>query len=425
MWVADHGKDVEFSLLVDPNTTAIIVIDVQNDFCHPQGAFGGVGHDNSIMPDLAAALHKLLAEARRREVLTIFVRATYDREVTSRPLARHRRRLGLMESLCLEGSWGADWYGGIEPNGAPNEVVLTKHRFDAFQGTPLDLYLRSNGIRTVIVTGVVTSGCVESTVRDAFFLDYCVVVPSDGVAESQTERHDIALEVMQRSFASVSNIDQIVSAWARSNAPVEPSWRPEARRQRAVSERSADGLLLIDAGDLAGPQRECCDRLRMAAAACGVPIFDVRSVVRGLGRTAFETLREEAALPEAGAAQPGSVAEMVIDKMRRSGFGDTRLGLLLRTNGVRHLVIAGCDTVAGSLVATGLDGLDADYAVTLVQDALAGEVSPAIGAGATPLQTDAVIEGWREARAGRAGVMPAAPSGDLARAGTDAIVAQR
>ena len=172
MWIAERGQELDLSQLVDPNRTALVVIDVQNDFCHAEGAFGHVGHDNSRMPDLAAALHRLLAEARARQVMTVFVRATYDREVTSRPLAQHRRRLGLLHSLCLEGSWGADWFAGVAPAGTPNEVVLTKHRFDAFQGTPLDLYLRSNGIRNVIVTGVVTSGCVESTVRDAFFLDY-------------------------------------------------------------------------------------------------------------------------------------------------------------------------------------------------------------------------------------------------------------
>src|SRR3954467_10377802 len=96
MWIAERGQDPDFASLIDPNTTALVVIDVQNDFCHADGAFGRVGHDNSRMPALAAALHRLLAEARARQVFTVFVRATYDREVTSRPLAQHRKRLGLM-----------------------------------------------------------------------------------------------------------------------------------------------------------------------------------------------------------------------------------------------------------------------------------------------------------------------------------------
>jgi ureidoacrylate peracid hydrolase len=367
MWVAERGEDVDFPTLIDPNTTALVVIDVQNDFCHADGAFGRVDHDNSRMPDLAAALHRLLAEARARQVLTVFVRATYDREVTSRPLAQHRRRLGLLESLCLERTWGADWFAGVAPAGAPNEVVLTKHRFDAFQGTPLDLYLRSNGIRTVIVTGVVTSGCVESTVRHAFFRDYRVVVPHDGVAEAVQERHDTALAVIKRSFATIAGIDEIVTAWRRSNAPVEPSWRRDARRDRAGRDRNAQGLVLIDIDALEPAQAVAAERLTVWARDGGMPIFDVQSLDVALGRSPW-------ADPgiAVGPLEPGgksSPARMRVGKMRRSAFADTRLGLLLRTNDIRHVTIAGADAVPGALAATVLDALDADYAVTVAADA--------------------------------------------------------
>jgi ureidoacrylate peracid hydrolase len=369
MWIADRGQDVDFATLIDPNTTALVVIDVQNDFCHADGAFGRVGHDNSRMPDLAAALHRVLAEARARQVLTVFVRATYDREVTSRPLAQHRRRLGLLESLCLEGTWGADWFSGVAPVGAPNEVVLTKHRFDAFQGTPLDLYLRSNRIRTVIVTGVVTSGCVESTVRDAFFLDYRVVVPRDGVAEAVQERHDTALAVMQRSFATIASIEEIVTTWRQSNRPVEPSWRSGARLDRAVGERDAEGLILVDVDALDAARAAVAARLAGAARESGVPIFDVRSRDITLGRSPWAA--EGAPRNAADLIATSSPAQMRVAKLRRSAFADTRLALLLRTNDVRHVTVAGADAVSGSLAATVFDALDADYAVTVAADACA------------------------------------------------------
>jgi ureidoacrylate peracid hydrolase len=366
MWIADRGQDPDFGSLIDPNSTALVVIDVQNDFCHAEGAFGRVGHDNAEMPALAAALHRLLAEARARQVFTVFVRATYDREVTSRPLAQHRKRLGLLESLCLEGTWGADWFAGVAPAGTPNEVVLTKHRFDAFQGTPLDLYLRSNGIRTVIVTGVVTSGCVESTVRDAFFLDYRVVVPHDGVAEAARERHDIALGVMERSFATITSIDEIATAWRQSNAPVAPSWSANARRERNAGAREAEGLVLVDADRLDPAGAVAAQRLSDLARRSGVPIFDVRSDDVALGRSLWDSA--DGAAP---ACQPGSSspALMHVRKMRRSAFADTRLGLLLRTNDIRHVTVAGADAVPGSLAATVFDALDADYAVTVAKDA--------------------------------------------------------
>jgi ureidoacrylate peracid hydrolase len=366
MWIAERGQEPDFASLINPDRTAVIVIDVQNDFCHADGAFGRVGHDNSRMPDMAAALHRLLAEARSRRVLTIFVRATYDKEVTSRPLAQHRRRLGLLQSLCLEGTWGADWFAGVAPAGAPNEVVLTKHRFDAFQGTPLDLYLRSNGIETVIVTGVVTSGCVESTVRDAFFLDYRVVVPHDGVAEAAQERHDIALAVMQRSFATVTGIDEIVKVWRQSNAPVAPSWQAEARRERIHRDGDAEGLVLIDV-DALDPTRAAAARsLSEAATQADMPIFDVRSIDVALGRGAWSADESAGSEVKFGVSSP---ALMHITKMRRSAFADTRLGLLLRTNDIRRVTIAGADKVVSSLAATIFDALDADYAVTVASDA--------------------------------------------------------
>src|SRR5690606_21309431 len=130
--------------------------------------------------------------------LILFVRATYDGEVLSGPLAETYHRRSFLESQCAEGSFGADWYGGLAPDpAAPNEVVVTKHRFSVFWGTDADLYLRANGIRTLVFAGVVTSGCVESSLRDAFFRDYYVVAASDCVTEASPERHGAALHKIE------------------------------------------------------------------------------------------------------------------------------------------------------------------------------------------------------------------------------------
>jgi len=138
MWIADRGQDTDFGSLTDPNSTALVVIDVQNDFCHADGAFGRVGHDNARMPALAAALHKLLAEARARQVFTVFVRATYDREVTSRPLAQHRRLHRTLEiALAVRRALGVR--GGEVSHLSPqNALALMKsHDFDLVAVRPL------------------------------------------------------------------------------------------------------------------------------------------------------------------------------------------------------------------------------------------------------------------------------------------------
>src|ERR1700722_15995586 len=126
-FIPSKGRILPLSERVDPSSTALVVVDVQNDFCDPDGAFGRLGNDVSMMPAMAASLHQLIEAARRRGMLIIWVRATYDAVDTSAPLAETYNRRGFHQSQSLGGSWGADWYG-VAPNRAANEVVLTKHR---------------------------------------------------------------------------------------------------------------------------------------------------------------------------------------------------------------------------------------------------------------------------------------------------------
>jgi ureidoacrylate peracid hydrolase len=112
-----------------------------------------------------------------------------------------------------EGTWGADFYGDLRPNGQGVEVTIDKHRYSACVGTRLDQILRSNGIETIVVAGVATSGCVESSVRDAFMLDYYVVVAGDACGDYDVVRHEAALRKMDLSFGYVVTVDDIETTW--------------------------------------------------------------------------------------------------------------------------------------------------------------------------------------------------------------------
>src|SRR4051812_35089819 len=112
-FVARKGRILDLPERVDPGATALVVVDVQNDFCHPEGVFGRLGHNLTMMPAMAEHLQALVDAARRREMLIIWVRATYDDVVTSAVLAETYNRRDFHASQCLEGSWGADWYGGV------------------------------------------------------------------------------------------------------------------------------------------------------------------------------------------------------------------------------------------------------------------------------------------------------------------------
>ena len=206
MIVERKGRILELSERIDPAHTALLVVDVQNDFFHPEGVFGRLGYDLSAMEETAASIMRLIDGAREAGLLIAFIRASYDEVVLGEPLAETFNRRGHKESHCRENTFGSDWFGAVRPSDAPNEVVVTKHRFSGIWGTALDLYLRSNGIRSVVMTGMATSGCVESTARDAFFLNYHLVFAEDACADASLDRHKATMDVMGNVFGTVVDL---------------------------------------------------------------------------------------------------------------------------------------------------------------------------------------------------------------------------
>jgi ureidoacrylate peracid hydrolase len=114
--------------------------------------------------------------------------------------------------LCEEGTWGAEWYE-ILPE--PGDAIVTKHRFSAFIGTDFDLILRAKGIESLILTGTRTNVCVESTARDAFMMDYYVVVLSDCTASGSEEAHQRGL---LGSFGDKATSAEVIAEWQRLGA---------------------------------------------------------------------------------------------------------------------------------------------------------------------------------------------------------------
>jgi ureidoacrylate peracid hydrolase len=143
-----------------------------------------------------------------------------DEKYLSAPVrAQYLRNHGHPRRTCVqEGTWGADFYDDLRPSGHGLEVTIDKHRYSACIGTRLDQTLRTNGIETIVVAGVATSGCVESTVRDAFMLDYYVVVARDACGDYDVDRHEAALRKMDLSFGYVIAVEDIETTWARQLA---------------------------------------------------------------------------------------------------------------------------------------------------------------------------------------------------------------
>jgi ureidoacrylate peracid hydrolase len=211
---------LSFEKLVDPRHTAVLVIDVQNDFCHPEGQQGRRGQDIGMMTAVVSNIVRLIDDARRHKVPVIFIRTGMSERVISQAFTNRMRRGGTGVGLCEEGTFGAQLYL-VEP--APNELVVVKHRYDGFIGTNLEMLLRNGGIETVVMTGVTTNTCVETTARHAFVIDFNVVFLKDCTATHSIEEHEAALANIEGRFGFVRSADEVVQAWAAARAAAEPA----------------------------------------------------------------------------------------------------------------------------------------------------------------------------------------------------------
>ncbi len=208
---------------VRPTHAALVVVDMQNDFCADDGFVARGGRDVSLVQQMAGRLAILIEHARAAGVPVVFVRCSYssddNRYLSDVWLEQAARRQGggyTLWPVCQDGTPGAEFYGVAPAAGDP---VIVKHRYDAFHGTELDLVLRSRGVRTVVLTGVSTHVCVETTARASFVRDFYTVVVGDCTAAYSQEEHETALRLIDRFFGEVTSLDALRSLWPRRNAP--------------------------------------------------------------------------------------------------------------------------------------------------------------------------------------------------------------
>jgi ureidoacrylate peracid hydrolase len=202
------------SELVDPANTAVIVVDMQNDFIHPEGSNAKNGSDTSPGIAMAPRLQTLLDAARAVGTTVIFIQCIHTDETDSE--AWVGRGNGRSMTTCREGSWGIEFYGVAPVEGEP---VVIKHRYSAFIGTRLDSVLRTYKTKNLILTGVGTNVCVESTARDGFMMDYNIVFTSDCTAAGSEALHESTLENMRRHFGTVASAEEIIAVWAAAPVP--------------------------------------------------------------------------------------------------------------------------------------------------------------------------------------------------------------
>lgn len=197
---------------IAPARTALLLVDMQVDFAEPEGAMGQSGMDLSMVgPAIRNAV--LLADAARAAgVPCLFARLITRQSDETDLLREWKRRRGTEDDapLCQEGTRGAAFVG---PQPREGEVVFSKNRYNAFSGTGLDAHLRGIKRDTLVIAGLTTECCVDSTVRDAFERDYHVVIAADAVAAYEKDLHDGALKALELNCAITASSAAIIGAW--------------------------------------------------------------------------------------------------------------------------------------------------------------------------------------------------------------------
>ncbi|GAA3739034.1 hypothetical protein GCM10022239_13230 [Leifsonia bigeumensis] len=191
--------------------TAVIVVDMQNDFCSSEGALAGLGADVSRNQEVAARLPFFLQRAREKGALVIWILQNARAEFVSEARRERASAMGRgVTAIAAAGTWGAELYDGLVPQ--PGDVALEKSKYSAFVGTPLRNLLQARARTKLVVCGTAANVCVDSTVRDAYMADFTVALPRDLVGSTRAALGESAIENLGIYFCEVVESEEIVAA---------------------------------------------------------------------------------------------------------------------------------------------------------------------------------------------------------------------
>lgn len=196
---------------VDAKRAAVVVIDMQNDFCSEGGFIDRLGVDLSRRKKLIPRIRHLLDEARKSGIMVVHVYYNGDPKYFSGAMLERLERKNESEPYCMPGTWGIEFVPELAPR--DDEIAIGKHRYSAFFETELDMLLASHGVETVILAGAATNNCVDGTGRDAFYNGYYVVVLSDGTVAATEELQQATLATVDHAYGVIASVKEVVSAW--------------------------------------------------------------------------------------------------------------------------------------------------------------------------------------------------------------------
>ena len=202
---------------MDLKNAALLIVDMQNDFIHDNGFVRTSSREIGLPADSLDLLKKpipfieRLAAAFRsqgRNVVYIYTAWEKDYSDVALPLKKMGAKAKEMGAL-VRGSWGAQIIDELTPH--PHDHLVMKKAYGAFFQTPLDRTLRNLGITTLVMTGVATNFCVETTAREAVAYGYDIILVRDGTATFDPEGHQATLKVITTGFGEVMSTDEVLA----------------------------------------------------------------------------------------------------------------------------------------------------------------------------------------------------------------------
>jgi len=213
----------------DLANTALIVVDMENDFGSKGGMFDRAGVDISMIQKVVPTTARVIEAARQAGIKIIYLKMGYREDLSDVGKEGSKNRIshltfmhvgetapdGSKSRILIRDSWGTEIVSELKPQ--PDDIVIYKTRYSGFYQTDLDVILKKLNITHLIVTGCTTSVCVESTVRDAMFRDYSSIVLEDCTAEPigydlPKSNHEASLLVIQSVLGWVSNSNEFIKA---------------------------------------------------------------------------------------------------------------------------------------------------------------------------------------------------------------------
>lgn len=190
---------------------ALLIIDMQNGFCHPDGCFGKLGMPVSNHLAIVQTINKVRAASHAAKIPVIFTRLCYNEDYSDAGVQMEEQPQIKELRGFVRGTWDADVLDELAPDTTRGEVVIDKTRNSAFFKTELEDLLRSRGVNQLLCTGVASNVCVESTVRDGVAMDYYCKTLSDATATLTMEDHNACMRNLIW-FGGVVSADEVLRA---------------------------------------------------------------------------------------------------------------------------------------------------------------------------------------------------------------------